>query len=140
MNRRESEVNAVFMWCALIFSLLFSHSVFAQTGTSSVSGTVTDSQGNVAVGATVTLTNPEKNFTRTQTTNENGNYSFTAVPPDTYIIEVNATGFKKAVLNDVKALIAKPTEANVQLEVGNVSETVTVSAGASESLINRPLS
>ncbi len=136
MNRRESGVNAVFMWCALIFSLLYSHTAFAQTGTSSVSGTVTDSQGNVAVGATVTLTNPEKNFTRTQITNEDGSYSFSAIPPDTYVIAVNATGFKKVVLNDVKALIAKPTEANVQLEVGNVAETVTVTAGGSESLIN----
>ncbi|MEJ7701077.1 MAG: carboxypeptidase-like regulatory domain-containing protein [Pyrinomonadaceae bacterium] len=95
MNRRDSKINAVFVWCALIFSLLIAQSIFAQTGTSSVSGTVADSQGNVAVGATVTLTNPEKNFTRTQTTNENGSYSFSAVPPDTYIIEVNATGFKR---------------------------------------------
>ena len=67
MNKRNLGVNAVFILCALIFSLLISQSIFAQTGTSSVSGTVADSQGNVVVGATVTLSNPEKNFTRTQT-------------------------------------------------------------------------
>jgi hypothetical protein len=136
MNRRDSKINALFIWCALIFSLLPGQSVFAQTGTSSVSGTVTDSQGNVAAGATVTLTNPEKNFTRTQATNETGSYSFSAIPPDTYTLEVSATGFKKAVLNNVKALIEKPKEANVQLEIGSVAETVPVSAGGNESLIN----
>ncbi|MDQ3748555.1 MAG: carboxypeptidase-like regulatory domain-containing protein, partial [Acidobacteriota bacterium] len=136
MNRRDSGINAAFIWCALIFSLLIGQSIFAQTGTSSVSGTVADPQGNVAVGATVTLTNPEKNFTRTQTTNETGSYSFSSIPPDTYTLEVSATGFKKAVLNDVKALVAKPTEANVQLEVGNVAETVTVTSTGNESLIN----
>jgi hypothetical protein len=136
MYRRNSGINAVFIWSALIFSSLIGQNIYAQTGTSSVNGTVTDSQGNVAVGATVTLINPEKNFTRTQATNETGSYSFSAIPPDTYIIEVSATGFKKAVLNDVKALVAKPTEANVQLEIGNVAETVTVSAGGNESLIN----
>ncbi len=67
MNKRNLGVNAVVILCALIFSLLISQSIFAQTGTSSVSGTVADSQGNVVVGATVTLSNPEKNFTRTQT-------------------------------------------------------------------------
>ena len=108
----------------------------AQTGTSSISGTVTDANGNVAVGATVTLSNPEKNFTRTQTTSDDGGYSFSAIPPDTYQIEVSASGFKKVVLNKVTALVAKPTEANIQLEVGNVAETVNVSAEASESLIN----
>jgi hypothetical protein len=97
---------------------------------------VTDAQGKVVSGATVTLTNPAKNFSRTQTTNESGSYSFNSIPPDTYVIEVTATGFKKTVVNEVQALVAKPSEANVQLEIGAVSEAVTVTSGGNESLLN----
>ncbi|MGI9034825.1 MAG: carboxypeptidase regulatory-like domain-containing protein [Pyrinomonadaceae bacterium] len=136
MRKHKSNFNFTLILCALICCALFSLNIFAQSGTSSINGTVTDAQGNVLTGATVTLTNPAKNFTRTQTTNEGGSYSFSSIPPDAYMIEVSAKGFKKAVLNDVRALIAKPTETNVQLEVGSVAETVTVSTAASESLIN----
>lgn len=137
MNKRNLKVNVVLTSCALIFSLFIGYQAFAQTvTTSSVSGTVTDAQGNVLTRATVVLLNPEKNFTRTQTTNESGTFSFNAIPPDTYMLEVSASGFKKSILKDVQALISKPTEANVQLEVGGLAETVIVTSGGNESLIN----
>lgn len=125
---------------ALLFSLflcLFACvAASAQTGTSSVRGTVADAQGNVVPGASVTLTNPETNSSRTQTASDEGNFVFDLIPPGTYRIEVEAKGFKKGVLTDVRALIAKPTEVTVPLEVGNVAETVTVSANSAEALIN----
>lgn len=102
--------------------------VFAQTGTSSVRGTVVDAQGNAVAGATVTLLNAEKNFNRTQTTNDQGGYTFTAVPPDTYRVEAEAANFKKVVVSDVRALVDTPTDIDVQLEVGAVTEIVDVSA------------
>lgn len=136
MNRRKLGAPAIFTLWAIAILVFAGFNVLAQTGTSSVSGAVADPQGNVIAGATVTLRNVEKNFTRTQTTGEDGTYTFSAIPPDTYTIEVTASGFKKVILDNVQALVAKPTEANVQLEVGNVAETVTVRAGASESLIN----
>jgi hypothetical protein len=104
--------------------------VFAQAGTSSVRGTVTDSQGRSVAGATVTLTNTERNFTRTQTSNESGEYAFAAIPPGTYRVEAEASGFKKASITDVRALVETPTEINVQLEVGNVNEVVNIIAGS----------
>lgn len=107
-----------------------------QTGRSAVKGTVKDAQGNVVVGATVTLSNPETNFTRTATTGDNGQFNFELVPPDTYRLEVEAKGFKKAILNDIGALVAKPTELTVSLEVGSVTESVSVTASATESIIN----
>jgi len=136
MIKHDSKRSSFFMWAVMLVTLFAGQSVFAQTGTSSISGTVKDAQGNVAVGATVTLSNPETNFNRTQVTNGEGNFSFLGIPPDTYSLEVNASGFKKAVLKDVQALVAKPTEVNVQIEVGSVSESVTVSAEGSEALIN----
>ncbi len=70
-------------------------------------GTVADQQGATVAGATVTLTNAEKNFVRTQTSNESGGYVFTAVPPGTYRIEAEAQGFKKSVVNEVQALLTR---------------------------------
>jgi hypothetical protein len=61
------------MLSALFFVLLIGNSaVLAQTGTATVRGSVVDPQGNVVAGATVTLVNEKKSFTRTQTTSEEG--------------------------------------------------------------------
>ncbi|PWT91094.1 MAG: hypothetical protein C5B55_08645 [Blastocatellia bacterium] len=110
-------------------TILMSSVAFAQTGSSSLRGTVTDLQGRAVSGATVTLSDEGRNFTRTQVTNENGNYVFTSIPPGTYRIDVEATGFKKASISEVPALIDTPSTRDIQLEVGNVSETVSVIAG-----------
>jgi hypothetical protein len=102
---------------------------YAQAGRSAVRGTVKDQQGNLIAGATVTLTNSERNFSRTQTTTEDGTYVFSAVPPGTYRLDVEAANFKKTSLSDVKALVDSSVDADVTLEVGAVSETVNVTAG-----------
>jgi len=107
-----------------------------QTGTSSVRGTVTDPTGKLVSGANVTLTNTETNTARTQTTSDSGNYVFELVPPGPYRLEVEAAGFKKGIITNIQALVAKPTEVNMQLEVGAVSESVTVAATANEVLLN----
>lgn len=126
---------------ALLFSLILCLCVCvaasAQTDTSSVRGTVTDAQGNVVAGANVTLVNTETNASRTQTTGEGGVYTFELIQPGTYRVEIEAAGFKKVVLTDVRALVAKPTEVNTQLEVGALTDTVTVTAQADQALANR---
>lgn len=111
--------------------------VFGQAGTSTVRGTVTDPQGNVVSGATVTLTDMNKSNSRTATSEENGAYRFELVPVGDYRLEVEAKGFKKSIIANVHAAVANPTQADVKLEVGNVSETVTVSSVASEALVNK---
>lgn len=107
-----------------------------QTGTSSVRGTVVDPQGKVVSGATVTLTNTETNTSRNQQTTESGVFVFELVPPGPYTVNVEAAGFKKAIITNVQALVAKASEVNVQLDIGAVSETVTVAATGSEVLLN----
>jgi hypothetical protein len=128
--KRESLLRSCLqlLLCGLL--LLVSHNVLAQTGTSSVRGTITDPQGGAVAGATVTLTNTEKNFTRTQNTNEEGVYAFNAVPPGTYHIEAESKGFKKVAVSDVRALVDTPTAVDLKLEVGNVNEVVTITSGA----------
>ena len=111
--------------------------VLAQQGTSTVRGTVADPQGNVVSNATVTLTNLATGATRTTTTSDDGLYVFDFIAVGDYKVEVEATGFKKKAVTDIHALVAKSTTVDVALEVGAVTETVTVTAGAAEALINR---
>src|SRR5215212_7240340 len=113
----------------LALALLSSSVAFAQTGSSSLRGTVTDLQGRAVAGAQVKITNDQKNFSRTYTTNDDGAYFFTSLPPGTYRLEVEATGFKKAAVSEVHAQIDTPATFDVQLEVGNIAETVSVIAG-----------
>lgn len=120
---------------ALFVLTLLTINVHAQSGGSTVRGTVRDPQGNVVAGATVNLTNPEKNFSRTQSTNQEGVYLFTAIPPGTYKLEVEAAGFKTASASGLVALVDTPTVRDVQLEIGAVSETVDITSGA-EAAIN----
>ena len=132
--RRQSLISSTLLFIAF---LLLPNLAFGQAGTSTVTGIVSDPNGNVVSGASVTLTNTGTSTSRTTTTNDVGKYSFEFVQPGDYRVEVEAKGFKKSVLNDVHALVAQSTSADVKLEIGQLTETITVSASAADQLINR---
>ena len=112
-----------------LLSLLLATSLFwAQTGTSTIRGTITDQSGGVIPGAKVTLTNTETNATRDTQSNETGTYVFDLITPATYKVAVEATGFKQKVVANVAALIGKPTTTNIELEVGTVNQVVEVNS------------
>ena len=113
---------------ALALSLVLVGAAQAQSGRATVKGLVQDQQGNVVAGATVTLSDQNKNFSRTQTSNQDGAYTFTAIPPGTYKVEVEAAGFKKTVITDVQAAVDSTIDVNAALEVGQVTETVNVAS------------
>ena len=120
----------------LISLVLFGTFLFGQTGTSTIRGTVTDKQGRVVGNANVTLTNLATNAVRTTRTGEAGAYVFDLITPSDYRVEVDAKGFRKGLLDNVKALIGKPTEADIQLEVGAPTEVVEVQASARDAVVN----
>ncbi|HKZ76951.1 MAG TPA: carboxypeptidase-like regulatory domain-containing protein [Pyrinomonadaceae bacterium] len=120
-------VSPLFTSCLALLMLL--STAYGQAGRSTVRGTVRDQQGNVVAGATVTLVDQEKNFSRTQISSQDGGYVFSAVPPGTYKLEVEATGFKKLSIAEVKAPVDTTVEVNPTLEVGAVSETVLITSG-----------
>ena len=95
-----------------------------------VRGTAKDPNGRVVSGATVTLTDSARNFTRTQSTAQDGTYVFNAIPPGSYSIEVKAPGFKTASASGLAALSDTPIIRDVELEVGAVSERVDVTSAA----------
>jgi hypothetical protein len=108
----------------------------AQTGTSSVGGTITDPQGKPVPAAKVTLTNVGTNAKRNAQTTASGAYLFDLITPGDYRLEVEAKGFSKTVLDNVRALIGKPTETNVQLSLGAMSQVVEVSVSSQSVVIN----
>jgi carboxypeptidase family protein len=134
--RRTIPLIASIITMILLLSLIPRTLVRAQTGTSDVTGTVVDPQGKVVAGATVTIKDAARSVERTQQTNDAGGFTFNSIAIGTYTIEVEASGFKKAVSSNVQALVAKTTTVTIRLEVGVLSEQVTVSAGSVESLIN----
>ncbi len=121
---------------SILLAIFAVSSAFAQAGTSGVNGTVTDQAGGSVPGATVRLVNPETGFTRTTTTNSQGQYSFAGIQPGNYRIEVEAEGFNRAVTTDFQALVDNTTSLPVQLEIGEVSVTVTVDASGIEGIVN----
>ena len=122
---------------ALLIIGLCALTIFAQQGTSIVRGIVKDPQGNVVSGASVKLISLATNAERTATTTGEGLFSFEAIQVGDYKIEVEAPGFKKGVVTDIHALVSTPTPVDVTLEIGNIAESVTVSATSSELLVNR---
>jgi Carboxypeptidase regulatory-like domain/TonB dependent receptor/TonB-dependent Receptor Plug Domain len=107
---------------------------FAQgTTTSSISGTVVDNGGGVIPGATVVVSNAAGNTFNTITNGE-GAFSIPALTPGTYKVTVTLSGFKTAVTDNVRVISGNPASIKVTLQIGTLSETVTVKS--SSELIN----
>lgn len=121
---------------AVMISGFMVGNIYAQVGTSKVSGAVTDQNGAAVPGATVRLINPDTGFTRTVTTSDLGLYSFPGIPPATYRVEVEAGNFKKTIKSNVQALVENPIEVNIALEPGDVTAVVDVTTNTIESVVN----
>ncbi len=101
----------------------------------SLQGSITDPTGAIIPGATVTLTDKATNHTNFHN-HESGSgvYTFNALPPDQFTLTVTATGFKKKTLDNVKILPEQANAVNVTLELGQTTQTVTVSGSQAAAL------
>lgn len=115
------------MICLFAFLFFFLPAIWAQNE-GAISGTVQDSTKAVLPSATVKLTNHEQGTVRTVQTNQSGVYQFSFLPAGTYDLEVSANGFKTQTQKNIALAVAQNTRIDVSLEVGNVTENVTVSA------------
>ena len=109
---------------------LFWGCLWAQVPTGEITGTVTDSTGAVVAGAVITLTHPATNTQRVLRTNSSGIYDLPALPPGSYNLKVEMTGFNAQVRNDIELQVAQVARIDIALQVGNVSEVVEVAGGA----------
>jgi len=94
----------------------------------SLRGTVTDPQGAVVRGATVTLLNTGTSQSQESTTDSNGIYQFNALPPAMYRLTVKSKGFQEKVLDNVRIIAEQPNGLDVQLEIAGTKQVVTVSS------------
>lgn len=101
---------------------------FGQTVTGSFRGKVTDATGGVVVGATIKVEGSSTGLAREGASQSTGSYVIPALPPGFYKITANAQGFKTTVRPNVQLLVNQDLELNFQLEVGEVTETLEVTA------------
>jgi Carboxypeptidase regulatory-like domain/TonB-dependent Receptor Plug Domain len=107
--------------------------VFAQTtGSATLRGTVKDPQGAIVRGAAVTLTNERTKDERKATTNDDGSFVFSALAPGDYSLKVEAQGFKTVEQSHVTVQTSSTRAVDVTAEVGQPSETVTITTGTDQ--------
>ncbi len=108
-------------------------SLDAQSSSASVSGAVQDAQGGVLPGVTVTLTSRTQGQAMTTATDGDGRFVFPIVRPDTYVLQFSLEGFKTLErTNVVVSANDRMSTGNVMLEVGQMTEEISVTARVSE--------
>jgi len=114
----------------VFFGFLTTLNLWAQTATSSLSGTVTDPKGSVIAGAALTLSNPETGFARNARSNDQGVYQFLQVPPATYELIVLAPGFAKEKRSNLVLMVDTPTTLDIPMRVSGGEIIVEVAGTA----------
>jgi hypothetical protein len=94
----------------------------------SIQGSVTDPQGSAIPGATLTLTNQSTNGTIVRKSDDAGVFNFNALSADRYSLVVEREGFKKKALDNLQLIPEQANALNIQLEIGDVTQTVSVNA------------
>jgi Carboxypeptidase regulatory-like domain/TonB-dependent Receptor Plug Domain len=121
--------NAVFL-LMLVVLMLTSAIGHAQSTTSAISGIVADSTGAIVVGANITVVNTATGVTYRTTTDGQGSYRITQLPPGSYTMEVAKTGFETQKLQSFQLFVDQQFQQNITLAVGGATQTVSVSAAA----------
>ncbi|HEU0273843.1 MAG TPA: carboxypeptidase-like regulatory domain-containing protein, partial [Candidatus Udaeobacter sp.] len=114
---------------AVFFLLVSGYALGQGGGNAAITGTVTDPADAVVPSAKVTVTQKSTGVVRSATTNANGAFNVPSLPPDTYTITIEASGFKKYV-QTVTLLADQERAFDVRLELGQASQQVTVEASS----------
>src|SRR5258708_24914983 len=115
---------------AYCVAIVLSLSLAAQETRSALSGRVLDPHGAAIVGAAVLVRNTDRNITTTLKTNETGYFEAALLIPGNYELTAEISGFKKLVRKGVSLPVSSSLVVDLQLEVGGMCQTVSVTAGA----------
>lgn len=115
----------------LVLVLVVCFSARAADTTGSVQGIVLDASGAAVPGVELTLTNQATQVGQKQKTGDDGRYIFNIVLPGTYSLRTSASGFRPAVASGIVVEVNKTTRADISLQLGEVSETIEVTANVS---------
>jgi hypothetical protein len=119
-------------WCLALIMVAYAMPVRAQQTLGNVRGVVKDDTGALVSGASVSILDKRTNSKVTTQSTAAGEFEFKNLPIGSYSITVSATGFKTLTLSDVVVQLNQTTDLTANLAVGNLSETVDVSASGSE--------
>ncbi|HYO81850.1 MAG TPA: TonB-dependent receptor [Bryobacteraceae bacterium] len=114
----------------IVLALALAASLTGQSERGNVSGTVTDPGGAAVAGAKLTLVHVDTNTTLTSATSEAGEFNIPNLSPGSYRLDVTAPGFKHQVQDKIIVAAASGTRVDVQMQLGQVTETIEVSAAA----------
>ncbi|HEY7212869.1 MAG TPA: carboxypeptidase-like regulatory domain-containing protein, partial [Bryobacteraceae bacterium] len=117
------------LYVVLFAGVLFAYTSFAQNITGTILGTVTDSSGAAVQGASVVIVNQNTNL-EYRAVNEGSDYTLTNLPPGTYSVRAELSGFKPSITRDVVLLANRSARVNIVLSPGDVNQTVEVTAAA----------
>jgi hypothetical protein len=120
------------LFLALLF--LWGASLYGQSSTGEVNGTVTDPGSATLAGAVVTLINLDTQIVRSTRTNGKGDYTFINLPPGHYSLKFSSSGFRDVSVPDFTIAVDQTFTQAVKLQVGGATETVTVSGESAELL------
>src|SRR5229473_2023020 len=123
MNRAQTTRIAMLLTVSL---LAFPHNSFAQQTTGAIRGAATDPSGTLVPGVQVTATNDATGASQTVHTDSAGNYAFPLLPPGLYTVTTEAAGFKKSISSNVLVRITETQILNFTLQIGVVTESITV--------------
>jgi len=114
----------------ILLLIVLVQAAFAQTDRGTIRGTVEDQSGAAVPGATVTATNAETGIRSTTQSTESGNYNLPSLPAGNYDVVAEKAGFKKLLRGNVRVEVAGTVGLDLQMPVGEVTDTVTVSESA----------
>ena len=129
--RTSRHLSVVAVAAVLALMCLFSVGLRAQNiSTAQLNGVVHDPSGAVVAGAVITAEDTSKGFSRSTTSDAQGNFQLVLLPPGNYTVTVTSPGFNKLVADNIVLTIGEQAQLTFNLPIGGVDQVVTVSTGA----------
>lgn len=114
------------------FVVTSSIALLAQQDTATIVGAVRDTSGAVVPNTKITVSNPDKGFSRELVTNSAGEYTAAALPIGNYVLTAESQGFDKVVRTQISVTVGQVLRVDFELRVGQVTQEITVAGNVAK--------